>query len=168
MAEPRPISKAGVPAAMEKATRYRLLNEPLQAESICRDILAIDAENQQALITLLLAITDQFEKAVAVSFNDATALLPQIEGEYERAYYEGIINERWGNAQLAKGARTSVSWFRAAMRCFTKAEELSEDENDDAILRWNTCVRTMDRFDFVHEPMTHDVDAEFGDDMPMR
>ena len=168
MAEPRPISKAGVPAAMEKATRYRLLNEPLQAESICRDILAIDPDNQQALTTMLLAITDQFEKALAGSFNDAKALLPKIQGEYERAYYEGIINERWGNAQLAKSARTSINWFSAAMRCYTKAEALSDDDNDDAILRWNTCVRIMDRYEFTHEPMTHDIDGEFGDDMPMR
>ena len=168
MTEPRPISKAGVPAALKKATRYRLLNEPLQAESICRDILAIDAENQQAQITLLLAITDQFEKAVAVTFNDAQALLHNIQGEYERVYYKGIINERWGNAQIAKGNRTSIGWFHAAMRCYMKAEELSDSDNDDAILRWNSCVRTMDRYDFAHEPMTHDVDAEFGDDMPMR
>ena len=168
MAELRPISKAGVPAAMGKATRYRLLNEPLLAESICRDILAIDPENQQALTTLLLAITDEFEKAGAGTFNDAKALLPKIEGQYERAYYEGIINERWGNAQLAKGVRTSKSWFSAAMRCYTKAEALSEPDNDDAILRWNSCVRIMDRYDFVQEPMTRDVDAEYGDDIPLR
>ena len=168
MAEPRLISKAGVPAAMEKATRYRLLNEPLQAESICRDILAIDPENQPALITLLLAITDQFEKAVAGTFNDAKVLLPKIQGEYERAYYEGIVNERWGNAHLTQGIRSSVGWFRAAMRCYTKAEELSDPDNDDAILRWNTCVRIMDRYEFAHEPMTHDVHTEYGDDMPMR
>lgn len=168
MAKPRPISKAGVPAAMEKATRYRLLNEPLQAESICRDILAIDADNQEALITLLLAITDQFDNAIASSLNDANDLLPQIKGAYARPYYEGIVNERWGNAQLAKGIHASVGWFSAAMRCYAKAEELSEPDNDDAILRWNSCVRIMDRYEFAHEPMTHDVDAEFGDDMPMR
>ena len=168
MAELRPISKAGVPAAMGKATRYRLLNEPLLAESICRDILAIDPENQQALTTLLLAITDEFEKAGAGTFNDAKALLPKIEGEYERVYYEGIINERWGNAQLAKGIRTSINWFRAAMHCYTKAETLSEDDSDDAILRWNTCVRIIDRYEFADEPMTRDVDAEYGDDIPLR
>ena len=112
---------------------------------------------------MLLAITDEFEKAGAGSFNEAKALLPKIEGEYERAYYEGIVNERWGKAQLAKGIRTSISWFSAAMRCYTKAEELSDTDNDDAILRWNTCVRIMDRYEFTHEPMTHDVDAEYGE-----
>ena len=68
MVEPKLISKAGVPAALEKATRYRLLNEPLQAESICRDILTVEPENQQALITLLLAVTDQFDKELAGTF----------------------------------------------------------------------------------------------------
>jgi hypothetical protein len=168
MAEPRLISKAGVPAAMKKATRYRLLNEPLEAESICRDVLAIDPDNQQAMITLLLTITDQFEKAAAGTLSDAKALLANIKGKYQRTYYEGIVNERWGKAQIANGNRTSISWFRAAMRCYATAEELSESNNDDAILRWNTCVRIIDRYDFVDEPMTHDVDAEFGDDMPMR
>ena len=33
------ISIDAVPAALEKAERYRLLNEPLMAESICLDVL---------------------------------------------------------------------------------------------------------------------------------
>jgi hypothetical protein len=38
MSEPfdlKPISIASIPRALEKAERYRLLNEPEQAESIC-------------------------------------------------------------------------------------------------------------------------------------
>ena len=168
MAVPRPISKAGVPAAMEKATRYRLLNEPLEAESICRDVLAVDPENQEAVLTLLLAVTDEFDKELAGALHDVQALLPKIKGEYERAYYEGIINERWGNAQLSKGAQTSVGWYHAAMRYYAKAEELSESDNDDAVLRWNTCVRIMQRYDFTEESMNHDIDSEYGDDVPYR
>ena len=45
-----------VPRALAKAERYRLLNEPSQAESICRDVLAVDAANQDALTMLLLAL----------------------------------------------------------------------------------------------------------------
>ena len=168
MVEPKLISEAGIPAALEKATRYRLLNEPLQAESICRDVLAVDPENQQALITLLLAVTDQFENELAGTFNTAKELLPRIHGGYERAYYEGIINERWGNAQLGKGTQTSIGWYRAAMRSYAKAEELSEPGNDDAVLRWNTCVRIMQRYDFAPEEMTRDIHAEYGDDVPLR
>ena len=95
MVEPKLISKDGIPTALEKATRYRLLNEPFEAESICRDVLAVDPENQEALLTLLLSVTDEFDRGVAGALNDAKSLLPKIKGEYERAYYEGIINERW-------------------------------------------------------------------------
>ncbi len=167
MVELKPISKSGIPGALEKATRYRLLNEPLEAESICRDVLAVDPENQEALLTLLLAVTDEFDKELAGALNDANLLLPRINGGYERAYYEGIINERWGNAQLSKTGQTSIGWYRAAMRCYAKAEELSEPGNDDAVLRWNTCVRITQRYDFAPESMTHDILAEYGDDVPL-
>src|SRR5205085_11166530 len=53
MADLKRLHKEAIPAALEKAERYRLLNEPGEAESICLDILAADAENQQAIITLL-------------------------------------------------------------------------------------------------------------------
>ena len=58
--EPKPISRESVPAALQKAERYRIINDPSSAESICLDVLTVDPENQQALVTLLLAITDQF------------------------------------------------------------------------------------------------------------
>ena len=52
-----------LPAALQKAERYRLINDPTSAESICLDVLTVDPENRQALMTLLLAITDQFGEA---------------------------------------------------------------------------------------------------------
>lgn len=52
--------KEGIPEALQKAERYRLLNEPRLAESICQDILDIEPDNRKAIITMLLAITDQF------------------------------------------------------------------------------------------------------------
>jgi len=60
MLELKPLSKEGIAGALARVERYRLLNEPEQAESICQDILRCDADNQEALISLLLAITDQF------------------------------------------------------------------------------------------------------------
>ena len=161
------ISAESIPKTLEKALRYRLLNEPLQAESICRDVLEIDAGNQQALTTLLLALTDQFEKEFPATFHDAQQLLPQIHSEYQRTYYEGTINERWGNAHLGKGEPTSVGWYRAAMRSYAKAEALSDPDDDDAVLRWNACARIIQRHDFARESVSHDVAAEFGDDMPL-
>ena len=60
MSELKPISKDSIDAVLEKAVRYRLLNEPSSADSICRDVLDIDPQNQQALVGLILALTDQF------------------------------------------------------------------------------------------------------------
>src|SRR5690349_3355567 len=72
----KPISKAGIPEALQKAERYRLLNEPHLAESICQDILDLEPENHKAVITKLLAITDQFGKNTATNANNARQLLP--------------------------------------------------------------------------------------------
>ena len=54
------ISTAGITEAIAKAQLYRSLNEPEEAESICRDILAIEPQHQLALRLLGLALTDQF------------------------------------------------------------------------------------------------------------
>src|ERR1700675_4795637 len=89
MFELKPLSKEGIPAALEKAIRYRLLNEPSEAESICQDVLRIDPDNQQALVTLLLAITDRFGRGYAVGITEATEVLPRLRDPYERAYYAG-------------------------------------------------------------------------------
>ena len=35
MFELKPLSREAIPRALEKAERYRLLNEPAEAESIC-------------------------------------------------------------------------------------------------------------------------------------
>src|SRR5205807_5788281 len=78
MAEFKPISRDAVPLALEKAERYRLLNEPAQAESICLDVLAVDPENQQALVMLLLALTDQFRGGPADCYAEAEAVVPKL------------------------------------------------------------------------------------------
>jgi hypothetical protein len=143
----KPISPAGVGEALEKAERYRLLNEPSLAESICLDVLHIDPENQQALVMLLLALTDQFGHGVAVG--KPRELLPKLRDEYERHYYAGIIWERLAHAQLRKGspnaAFTAYDAFRQAMQCYESAGALRHPGNDDALLRWNTCARILMR-----------------------
>jgi len=145
--ELKPISHAGVTEALEKAARYRLLNEPSLAESICLDVLDAEPKNQRALITLLLARTDQFGYGTAMA--TARELLPLIKSEYEQHYYAGIIWERSAHAQLRKGApNASFSAYEGliqAMHCYEKAIELRLPGNDDAILRWNTCARILMR-----------------------
>lgn len=145
MFELKPISGGAIPEALEKVERYRLLNEPALAESICLDILRIDPDNQQALVMLLLALTDQLGSGSAAS--QARAVVPRLKGEYDRAYYSGIISERVAKALLdhsGPGAAFSAyNGFREAMEWYEKAEALRPPGNDDAMLRWNTCVRIL-------------------------
>ena len=145
MFELKPIHREAVPNALKKAELYRLLNEPAQAESICCDVLQVDAHNQQALITLLLALTDRFDQGVAI--NRPQELLPHLHGEYERAYYAGLIYERKARAQISQGlpgARfTAYELLREAMFWYERAESIHPPDNDDATLRWNACVRTF-------------------------
>jgi hypothetical protein len=141
------ISVESIPDAIAKVERYRLLNEPNLAESICMDILTAAPGHQQALISLLLARTDQFGSEMTVA--KAREVLPQIKGDYERAYYAGIISERNAHAHLHQGGPGSASVayhsLREAMEHFERAEALRTPGNDDAILRWNTCARIIMR-----------------------
>ena len=99
MFELKPLSREAVGRALEKAERYRLLNEPGEAESICLDILHVEPENQQALITLLLARTDEFDQPTG-DVARAQEVVPRLKGAYEQAYYAGIVLERKARAQL--------------------------------------------------------------------
>ena len=141
------LSPGAIPEALEKAHRYRLLNEPSQAESICLDILKVEPANQRALVTLLLARTDQF--GTEASGASAREVLRNIEGEYERAYYAGIVAERSARVHMHQtapgGAFKAYEEFMDAMDWYEKAESLRPAGNDDAILRWNTCARTLMR-----------------------
>ena len=149
MFELKHISKDSIPTALEKAERYRLLNEPLQAESICLDILEIDEENQRALVTLVLAISDQFTSGNPSELSHARELLRKLNDEYDRAYYAGILSERRATALLEQGGgqRGYVAYdlYREAMDWYETARELAPSGVDDAILRWNTCVRLIKR-----------------------
>jgi hypothetical protein len=149
MFEPKPITQEGVPRALQKAERYRVINDPSSAESICLDVLAVSPDNQQALITLLLAITDQFAQAPMEGVRRAREVLPRLNDEYMRAYYGGIICERCAKAQMRSGAPRSgemaYQWLREAMTWYEKAAPLRATGNDDAILRWNTCGRLLAR-----------------------
>lgn len=149
MFELKPLSRDTIPAALEKAVRYRLLNEPGEAESICLDVLHIDPENQQALVTLLLAVTDRFGKGYAVGVTQAHEVLPRLRDPYERAYYSGIVCERQAKAQLQNEGPAcgldAYEFLREAMAWYEQAEAIRPPGNDDALLRWNACARIIMR-----------------------
>src|SRR5262245_11645749 len=148
MFELKTLSPEAVPRALAKAERYRFLNEPAEAESICLDALAIDPDNQELLAILLLAITDQFAEDAA-RVHDAFETAARLRSDYERLYYTGIIHERRAKALLGhgtpRGGARAYDWLREAMTCFENAEAIRPPNNDDALLRWNTCARMIMR-----------------------
>jgi hypothetical protein len=139
------ISKAGIPEAISKIELYRSLNEPEEAESICRDILAVQPEHQLALRLLGLAITDQFRGDPSDRYGEVEKLFQGLVEPYERLYYTGLLHERRAKAQMQVGRapHTLVPLFAEAMRCFAEAEMIRPPGNDDAILRWNRCARLL-------------------------
>jgi hypothetical protein len=152
--ELKPLSREAIPGALSKAERYRLLNEPLQAESICRDILAIDPANQEALIMLLLTLTDQFDQGI--NMQEPIDLLNRLAGEYEKAYYHGIVHERRALSLFRHGdfraGQAVHSLIQEAMSNYEQAESLRPPGNDDSVLRWNTCARFLRRTPYL-EPV---------------
>ena len=149
MFELKPLTREAIPRALEKAERYRLLNEPVEAESVCLDVLAADPQNARALVMLLLALTDQFDEGMGDAARRAREVLPRLGNEYERAYYAGIIWERRAKAELKQGGPGSgyaaYDSLKEAMSQYEKAEAIRPPGNDDALLRWNTCARILDR-----------------------
>ena len=146
------LSQAGVPAALRKAEHYRLLNEPLEAESICRDILELEPDNQQARVTLVLALTDQFGDT-GNSPDEVRQQLERVSDEYSRMYYTGLVCERRATAYLKRQAYGSgpmaYEWYVKAMDWYDRAAQIRPAENEDSLLRWNTCARLIMRNDHV-------------------
>ncbi len=142
----KPLSVDAIPAALAKAERYRFLNEPAEAESICLDVLAVDPSHQPARVMLILALTDQLLDNPGV-LPRARDLAASLDDAYEREYYGGLICERRGRAQIARGGHGSSQaareWLKDALGHYGKAEPLRSAGNDDAILRWNACVRLL-------------------------
>jgi hypothetical protein len=147
MFELKRISRDTLSGALAKAERYRLLHEPEEAESICRDVLAVAPANQQAVVSLILALTDQIAHD-SQAFGKALDTIECLQGSYERAYYAGIAWERRAKARYhgGQGAHPYVyDWILKAMELFEQAEPLRPPDNDDALLRWNACARYLGR-----------------------
>jgi hypothetical protein len=141
------LAKAAVPDALKRAERYRLLNEPYEAESICLDILEVEPDNQEALVMLLLAHTDKFKVQIIPAFGKAKAILERLSDENFRFYYRGIICERRAKAHLDQGGPGSgemaYDWYIKAMADYELAMKDSAAGDQKAALRWNTCARIL-------------------------
>jgi tetratricopeptide (TPR) repeat protein len=140
------ISRDGIDEAISKAELYRFLNEPEETESICHDVLAADPGNQPATRLLGLAITDQFSGQSSDRYAEVEKIFQDLSNPYERYYYTGILYERRAKAHMRAGfpRQILVSSFLEAMHCFEEAEKSRPPNNDDALLRWNRCVRLLE------------------------
>ena len=146
MIELKTLNVEALSAALEMAKRYRLLNEPDEAESICLDILEVEPDNQEALILLLLARTDKFFiSGLDPAFENARKVVEKLDTAYCKAYYTGIIFERRAKFHLRKGAPGSgtvaYEWYVKSLNEFGKALDGCDPDNQDAVLRWNSCAR---------------------------
>lgn len=152
----KPLSSKSIQGALEKAEHYRLLNQPRLAESICLDILAVDEGNSRASVILLLALTDQFGRSSSKASKQALTLALGLKDEYSKKYYTGIVYERQAGNALTSGVPgadfDAYEWFLEAMECYEAAEAIQPPGNDDAILRWNTCVRTIAQYNLHERP----------------
>jgi hypothetical protein len=141
------ITREGVATALQKAHRYRVLNDSAAAESICLDVLAVEPGNVEALVMHVLAITDQFAAGHTEDLKRAEAAVAQLKDPYKQAYYRGIVCERWAKSILARnvprGAEMAWEWVDRAFSAYGEAESLRAAGNDEAILRWNACVRLL-------------------------
>jgi tetratricopeptide (TPR) repeat protein len=161
------ISKGGIAEALARVELYRYLNEPEESESICRDILAVDPQQQLALRLLGLSITDQFTGGVSDRCQEAEELFQRLKDRYEQLYYTGILRERRAKAQLRAGQLPHAVYplLERALQCFGEAEKIRPTGNDDAILRWNRCVRLLQTPSLAWEEQLATFDAE---DVPPR
>jgi hypothetical protein len=168
MLELKQISKRAIPRALAKAERYRLLNEPHEAESICRDVMRAEPGNQAAAVALVLALTDQFGSRHGADMGKATEALTQLTDEYERIYYGGIIYERWAKAQFEAHVPThlALDWIEEAMTMYERAEALRSDDNDDAVLRWNSCLRFIESTRLTPKSEERGREPGFSDEPP--
>jgi hypothetical protein len=152
----KPLSKQGVEAALGKAEHYRLLNQPRLAESICLDILAVEPDHQKASVILLLALTDQFGRASSKAAKQAMEIASKLKDEYSRVYYTGIVHERQAANALGSGGPgaefDACEWYLDAMEAYEKADAIHPPNNDDAVLRWNTCARIIMQHNLRERP----------------
>ncbi len=152
--------------AISLAKHYRDLNQPEEAESICRDVLEVAPENVEALRTLGLALTDRFPTSWMTIFEEACGVFKKLPSDYERAYYVGIAWERYAKAQLESGrAHNAIHAFEEALAKFEEASTFAPKDDPAPILHYNRCVRALTTNPELTRASTvpHQPKYEFGD-----
>ncbi len=149
------LRKESLAAAVEKAVHYRDLNQPEEAESICRDILDVDGQHQVAWRLLGLALTDRFATGPVGLFEQAVEAFEHLNDAYDETYHLGVAWERAAKAHLERSeTQSAVTGFETALQLFEKAGSMRPD-SPDPILRWNRCARLMS----THPQLRDGIDA---------
>jgi len=165
MPDIKPISREGVAPALQKAHRYRLLNDSVAAESICLDVLAVEPDNADAIMMHALAVSDQFGSGRMADLKRAEEAIARLADPYRQAYYRGILCERWAKGILQRAApraaEMAYEWIAKALGWYEKAEGIRPVGNDEAILRWNTCVRMLQRDPSLRPPQAEAYEPSF-------
>lgn len=164
--ELKPLTARNLGTAIELAKHYRDLNQPDEAESICRDVIAVAPEDEDAWRTLGLALTDRFPSAWMTLFDEACAAFAKLRSEYERVYYTGIAWERYAKAQVAAGrAQNAIHAYEQALERFEAAERIGPKDEPNPVLRYNCCVRALTQHpELVRASVATEEPAyEFGD-----
>ena len=104
------LTTRNLEAALAKASAYRDLNQPEEAESICRDVLRAEPGNQEAVVALVLALTDQFVSRHGADMSKAREALAQVKDEYERATTAQVGTISMGGSNMVLGARKRWEW----------------------------------------------------------
>jgi len=150
MSDLKTLSKEAIPEAIDKAKHYRVLNEPWHAESICLDILEISPDNQEATYIMILAITDQFGSKFKTSLRETLEKTSLVKDDYEKYYCKGLIYERQATTALKRATPRAnyiaYDFLCSAMEWYEKAEKIKPRNNDETILRWNSCTRLMIKY----------------------
>lgn len=173
MIELKKISAGFVPEALRKAEKYRLLNHPKTAESICRDILTVEEDNQEAISLLIVSITEQFGNTTRyadIRFRHAEEWVPKIHDDYHRYYLSGLIRERWAKSRIRDLPGPDLyEYFHEAMEFYEKAEPLKPEGDESTTIHWNLCARQINRHPHIRPPEEDEgsiLAGSYGDSFP--
>lgn len=157
------IHKESIDTVLDKARQYRSLLEPDLAISICLDVFAVDADHQETLVIYILALSDTLSHGGTGAHKPDKKILDAIKklrSDYQQSYYQGIFYERKARSLMRHAMSRSFAYnlLSQAIKCYQQAEKLSPKGCDDAILRYNACLRTIENEHLQPRQDADDVD----------
>jgi tetratricopeptide (TPR) repeat protein len=125
--ELKKLADKNLGAAITLAKHYRDLNQPDEAESICRDVLEVAPDDVDALRTLGLTLTDRFPTAWMSLFEEACSTFKKLPSEYTArpACEEAIVKFEEASALAAKDDPAPILHYNRCVRALTTNPEIA-------------------------------------------